>query len=252
MKENLKKFLSVILSVMMLTAITSCGKDKRKSQLEDATGSTKQAEALEKAKEESLAESKSDESVNQDKKQSDSYKQEKSDTVSSGSAQEENIEYAPGTLTDNSFESKFIGVKFSLPSDCRIMSKTDLDNQNDQVKKSDDEAQKYMNYEAVITNPDDKMQIIVCVDGNKGSYSELDYLAVVAENYRKAGADVEDNAYPKEIAGKEYLSISTSSNGGKVSYCVRKSGDYMITFITVCADGSEDKMDKLLGEFKKY
>ncbi len=252
MKEKLKKFLSVILSVMMLTAITSCGKDKRKSQLEEATGSAKQAEALEKAKEESQADNKADENAKQDEKKNSSAKNEQSNAVSSDNTQEENIEYAPGTLTDDSFESKFIGVKFSLPSDCRMMSKSDLDNQNDQVKKSDDEAQKYMNYEAVITNPDDKMQIIVCVDGNKGSYSELDYLAVVAENYRKAGAEVEDNAYPKEIAGKEYLSISTSSNGGKVSYCVRKSGDYMITFITVCADGSEDKMDKLLGEFKKY
>lgn len=244
MRDKIKKILSVILSVMMLFTIASCGKNKRKSQLEETTGSSSRADVLEKAKEESQSENKVGENT---------AKPDNSDNNdSSDDAQDEITEYSPGILTDNSYESKFVGVKFSLPSDYRMMSKSDIDNQNDQIKKSDSETQKYMNYETVITNPDDKIQIIVCVDANKGSYSELDYLAVVAENYRNAGAEVEDNAYPKEIAGKDYLSISTSSNGGKVCYCVRKSGDYMITFITVYPDGSEDKIDKILKEFKKY
>lgn len=255
--KNFKKTVLIALAVAAL--LSSCGKSEKKSQLTDPINESKKIVENELQEEDkNTSQDTIDKAYTPDKPNtsdaSDTKTESKNDnsSVSDNVTPDDGMEYSEGLLTENSYESKFVGVKFKLPSNCKMMTKSEIDDINSQIRQSDDESQKYMHYEANVACPDDNIQVIVCVDGNKGNFSDLDYLANVAEQYRSAGAEVDSDAYVTEIGKKEYLTISSSSNGGKVCYSVRKSGEYIITFISVFPEGSEDKMEKLLSEFKKY
>lgn len=253
----MKKFKKTVLIALAVAALlASCGKSEKKSQLTDPINESKKIAENELQGEDKKTSQDTDDTTDTSDtpNSSDTKAESKNDNakVSDNVTPDEGMEYSEGVLTENSYESKFVGVKFKLPSNCKMMTKAEIDDINSQIRQSDDESQKYMHYEANIASPDDNIQVIVCVDGNKGNFSDLDYLANVAEQYRSAGAEVDSDAYVTEIGKKEYLTISSSSNGGKVCYSVRKSGEYMITFISVFPEGSENKIEKLLSEFKKY
>lgn len=239
-KNIFKKYISCLLIAAMCVSIASCGITKKKSQLEEASTSSEQAKVLEEAKDHSkLAE--------HDKEEN------KSDAPAKNETPDKALEYSQGKLTDTTYESEYVGVRFKLPEGYQMEPASVINTQNELIAKSEDEGQKYMKYEAIVQNPDENIQVIVSVDRNKADYDEVTYLTNVASSYQAVeGAVIDNQVVTKKIGNKEYYTMKVSMNHGVIYYCIRKYADDFVTFIISYPEGSEAKLDKLMAEFKPY
>ncbi len=244
-KNIFKKYISCLLIAAMCVSIASCGVTKKKSQLEEASTSSAQTKVLEEAKDHSkLADSDS-----KDKNSSVNTEEE----PQKNTVPEKALQYAQGKLTETTYESEYVGVRFTAPKGYKLEPESVIKTQNELIAKSENEGQKYMRYEAIAANPDENMQVMVSVDRNKAEYDEITYLSNVASSYQAVeGAVVDQEVLTKPIANKEYYTMKISMNHGVIYYCVRKYADDMITFMIAFPEGNEEKVAELMSNFKPY
>lgn len=254
-KNFFKKCVMLTLTAALCVSVTSCKKEKKKSALEEASTSDAQTKVLEEAKSHSRIDS--DDAAATDSPASNS---ENSGSASIGGADgptdvyvsNEVKEYAPGKISGNTFESAYIGVKFTTPNGYTLAAEDFINKQNELFAASDNEGQKYLRYEAIIINKDEQMQVVVSVDGNKADYDELNYLGNVAATYRSIGAEIDETPLYATIAGHEYTTMKISSEQGNILYCVRKKDDHVIAFIISHPDNADDKIEAVMNAFTPY
>ncbi|MDD6484364.1 MAG: hypothetical protein PUF72_07300, partial [Clostridiales bacterium] len=175
-KKKLFGNLAVVLTAAALVMGTAaCKKAEKKSALREASSSDEQSEILEKAK----AQSRSGENEEKREEEGDTPSEENApaekSTEEAGAAVSDT--YAPGINTDSGFESAFIGVRFNTPAGYVLSPQQTIDEQNKVNADSGEENMKYMKYEASVVNDEKTMQVIVASDGNKGDFSEEDYIS---------------------------------------------------------------------------
>ena len=255
--STLKKALIICLASALCMTVSSCGKKEKKSALVGHGSSVTQTDGKkdkdkDKDKDNAKDKTENDKSADDDKAK-DTEKDKSGNASKSSKTEEELTVYEPGVLTADTYKSKFIGIKFDLPQGYNMASKEEIDKQNEVAANSEEERQRDVSYEAVITNQDSTIQFIVCVDKNKGSYSEEMYLAEVAKSYETIeGSDVSDMITDEEIAGKIYRSISITRNGSTIKYNIRKVGDNIITIIEAYVEETKSDAEMLMTHFKKY
>lgn len=264
-KEFFKRCLLVFMTAAMCVSLSACKKTEKKSALQEASTSDEQAKILEEAKSQANIETEGGESDTPDATQAPDGKAQTNNATNapvsgtdhpqtSNEDNQENTVYSPGTLTDVKYESAFVGVSFELP-DGFIMEYTpeDIKRTNEGLAQSENEGERYMKYEMNAVNQDENLQVIVNVDGNKGDYDDITYLANVAKNYETtAKAQVDRTATYQRIAGHDYAAMKINIATGNILYCVRKSGDNMISIIILVPEGSEDKVTDIMDNFKPY
>lgn len=251
------------MAAAMCVTVASCKKEEKKSALEEASTSEQQTKALEEAK----SQSKLDDNAEDSTKSSDTSDADKqgiidgangtTDIVTSdnaSSSSETPTEYEQGVLTDTSYESRYIGVKFSLPDGYEMVyTPEDIQRLNEQLSQDENEGQRGMKYELAVQNTTDNIQVIVSVDSNKGDYDEISYLSNVAANYEQSvGAEIDRTPVYATIAGKQYVAMRIKHNMGNILYCVKKTGTDMISFIISYPDGADDKLDTIMNAFTPY
>ena len=239
--DRLKKIILVITAVTISVAMASCGKsEKKKSALEEASTSDEQTKILEEAKSQSKI---------------DDEDGENTDTAIGGADAPTDIKVSDDSKssTEYAYQSELVGVKFTLPKGYQMESDDVIQYNNEQIAANGDETQRYMKYEAIIQNPDENIQVIVYVDGNKGDFDEMSYLAAVGANYESAtNAVIDKNPVYATIAGKEYTTMKISMNNGNILYCVRKQDDNIIAFIISSPEGADDKVATVMNSFRPY
>lgn len=256
-----KKCVILIMTAAMCVSITSCKKEEKKSALEEASTSASQTKALEEAK----AQSKIDENAEQQSSDKKSEKKAAKEGVIGGADGTTDIrvssdqstaptEYEQGTLTANTYESRYIGVKFSVPSGYAMeFTAEDVQRMNESMANSENEGQRNMKYEMAVANTEENIQVIVCVDGGKADYDEMTYLENVGKNYQNAvGAEVDTTPVYSTIAGAEYTTMKIQSKMGNILYCVRKKGEDMISFIISYPEGADNQLSEVMNAFQPY
>ncbi len=266
--DKLKKIVLIAVAAALCVAAASCGKKEKKSALEEASTSEAQTKILEEAKSQSKLDEDDEDIADTDSEQTDknttSKTEEKDTSVSTiGGADaptdikvsDKNTAAAPAQADfgEVAYQSEVVGVKFSLPEGYQMESDEVIKHNNEQIAASAEESQRHMRYEAIIQNPAENIQVIVCVDGNKGDFDEMKYLSGVAANYEKAtNAVIDRTAVYATIAGQEYTTMKISMNSGNILYCVRKQGDSIIGFIISSPEGADDKVATVMNSFRPY
>jgi hypothetical protein len=256
-----KKILLIALTAAMCVSVSSCKQEEKKSALREASNSEEQSELLEQAKAQSEAGSASpsptDESGNAVIGGADGPTDvwvEGESNANEASGESAPAEYAPGTLTDTTYESAYIGVRFTVPDGySMVYTPDDIAHLNEQLANDANEGQRSMKYEMSVANTDENMQVIVSVDGDKGDYDEITYLSNVAANYENAvNAEINRTPFYATIAGVQYTAMQIKTGQGDILYCVRKNGSDMITFIISYPDGADDKIGNVMNAFQPY
>lgn len=262
-----KKIALLVMAASLCVTVASCGKEEKKSALEEASTSEEQTKVLEEAKAQSetggaeaTAEPEGDAVIGGADGPTDVWVNSGTDDAeNTGSAASEEDSSAPasyeaGTLTDSTYESRYIGVKFSLPEGYEmIYTPDDISHLNEQLAHDENEGQRSMKYEMAVQNAAENIQVIVSVDGNKGDYDEISYLSNVAANYEQSvGAEINRTPFYATIAGKQYTAMQIKHDMGGILYCVRKNGTDMISFIISSPEGADDKIAAVMNSFTPY
>ena len=152
-------------------------------------------------------------------------------------ADDEEQEYKRGILTDTTFESEFIGIKYDAPSDWMLYPEEKLDESMEMMAIGDGEFGFDTVFVSVQELPSRDISEIIYMDNVKQRLKNYDSMEVV------------DN---KTIAGKEYHSLLCKNvKEATVIYC-RKKNDYMVSvIITINADSSRT-FDEVTGCFSEY
>lgn len=255
--EKLKKIILVITAVTISVAMASCGgSKKKKSALEEASTSEAQTKILEEAKSQSkLDDDEDEENADKSDKKGKTEDKKSNNTVIGGADAPTDIKVSDNSKSSEeiAYKSELVGVKFTLPEGYQMEPDDVIKYNNEQMAASGEESQRNMRYEAIIQNPSENIQVIVCVDGNKADFDELSYLSAVGANYESAtNAVIDRNAVYAMIAGKEYTTMKISMNNGNILYCVRKQDDNIIAFIISSPEGADDKVATVMNSFKPY
>lgn len=270
MKINqfVQKCIILAAAAVLLFSFASCKKEEQKSALREASSSEEQAELLEKAKKQSGIDedtTEEDASSQQNTSSSSSEENQTPNSQTSGQSSSSNSQstssqasrpqtYTAGTLTDKVYESNYTNLKFELPSGFEMeYSPEDIKTVNAQLASSENEGSKYMKYEMSALNRSENIQVIVSVDGNKGDFDEVTYLAYVAQNYETTvDAEVDRTATYQQIGGDEYAVMKIKIPTGSIRYCARKQGDDIISIIVLCPQDEDEKAQSTLDSFKPY
>lgn len=254
--EKLKKIILVITAVTISVAMASCGgSKKKKSALEEASTSEAQTKILEEAKSQSKLDDDEEENADTSDKKEKTEDKKSTNTAIGGADAPTDIKVSDNSKSsaEIAYKSELVGVKFTLPEGYQMESDDVIKYNNEQMAASEEESQRNMRYEAIIQNPSENIQVIVCVDGNKGDFDEVSYLTAVGANYESAtNAVIDRNAVYAMIAGKEYTTMKISMNNGNILYCVRKQDDNIIAFIISSPEGADDKVATVMNSFKPY
>ena len=261
-----KKCMVIMMTAAMCVTVTSCKKEEKKSALEEASTSEEQTRVLEEARSQSGLGDEAADSGEAQISASPSAADEAviggadgpTDIVASDEAASSSSEvpasYEAGTLTDTTYESRYIGVRFSMPEGYEmIYTPEDIQHLNEQLAHDENEGQRGMKYEMAVQNTTDNIQVIVSVDSDKGDYDEITYLSNVAANYEQSvGAEIDRNPSYATIAGQQYIAMRIKHSMGNILYCVRKNGTDMISFIISYPDGADDKLSTVMNSFTPY
>lgn len=183
--------------------------------------------------------------------------------------QEENVpEFSKGTLSGSSWESEWIGMRFTAPEGSRMSTEEELDQLMGISEEllAEDLSGAQLKYEELASVSEmmcydelTKSNVVVSVDRMPFEMSEEDYserlelllTSVSALKYEKQG---EDEAV--EIAGIPYLKCTYRVEGlGQVmqtDYYVRMIGDRAVSLAVTFEEGNEEQAASLSGGFAAY
>lgn len=154
--------------------------------------------------------------------------------------------YEEGTLTDTSYESEFIGVKFEVPDDWAI----------EKPDRSEFGLEDNTYGELVTGIPNKEVILLAVVEGESPLFTETTYLDGVKEELSSAGYEnIEDSYDTISVAGEKYKVLSAEihemGESAKQSFCARKIGKYVVVFL-VTQQENGTPLEELLSDFKEY
>jgi len=172
--------------------------------------------------------------------------------------------YERGILTETSFESKFLDIKFDLPQGFVMATEEDmLQIMNigletmDKNKMVVDFAKLTTVYEMMASSPMGFPNVSVMVERLiLSSLSTDQYLEALKANLLNVSAidyEISDKFIEVEIAGQTYKQLSAVLSGLNVfqNYIFRKQGNRMAGFITTYTLDTGEEMDLLMSGFSK-
>ena len=177
------------------------------------------------------------------------------------------IEYEKGLLTETSFESKFIGIRFTLPEGFVMATAEDIDEMmgiGAEIVGLDQKTVDYANlttvYEMMASAPAGSPNVIVLAEKLLlRSISENQYIDALKEQLKNLSTM--DYTFGEEItsvniAGREYKKLTAYANANGVDimqdYIIRKSDNRIVGFITTYTEDNTEALDKLMNGFSAY
>lgn len=177
-------------------------------------------------------------------------------------------EYAKGILTDSSFESEYIGLRFTLPEGMIMATEEDMDAMIDfggeviyKDNASDllDYAKANSVYEMMAVSADQTANVIVVVEKLPLSNMTVDqYIASVKTQLQETnlGYVIADETTSFTVGGQEFTSLTTEVENSNVKmtqqYVVRKQDNRIIALIFTTAEGVTDIHEQLVSAFAPY
>ena len=177
--------------------------------------------------------------------------------------------YEKGILTDTSFESKFLNLRFTIPENFTMSTEAELIQMVEMGAEvlSDDLKEKYdylkadTVYEMAAASKTGAPSIMVGVEKlTLKSATVQHYINILTEsvpNSNKVVAyEVREAEKVRQIAGQEYkrLSFSGIANGIPFiqDYYINKIDDRMVFFIVVYLEDTTQEVEEILSSFTPY
>lgn len=183
---------------------------------------------------------------------------------SSKKSKDTNVEYEKGKLTDTTYESEFINVKFTLPQNYIMANSNDLDDQMeaiyDQMGLGDyiiSSAASRTSLEMSVFNKNGFPAMNVMVEKILRNMDEETYMEVLKSNFNSANGVyfILGNTTSSKIAGKKYqclpMTISVGNYQVHEDFYIRKQDDRIIAFIIAYTSDTASQADTLLNAFTK-
>lgn len=176
------------------------------------------------------------------------------------------IEYAQGKITDDGFESEYIGMRFTTPEGFIMATEQEIEtamNAGADIMEMDEDkveaAKEISVYEMMAVAPAGSPNVVVMTE--KLSLQNMDeetYFSALKTQLGQTGVAYEfsDDIETVDIAGQSYkMLVTEASYYGQAltqKYYIRKSGERMISIITTSNPDTEEELEKLMGGFSKY
>ena len=178
-------------------------------------------------------------------------------------------EYTRGTITDNHYESAWIGLKVDLTDDYVMGDEEEINSMidfgGDAIYKDEDKqildyAKANSVYEMMAATPDQTANLILMTEKlslkNTTEEQYIDSLKSQLTAMTDIQYTVQDDVTDVTVGGLTFKQLSTTcvSNGVTINqnYLVLKKGDRMIAFISTYMDDKADSMQALLNAFTPY
>lgn len=177
-------------------------------------------------------------------------------------------EYAKGILTDSSFESEFIGLKFALPEGMIMATQEDMDSMvdfggeiiyKDKASEVLDYAKANSVYEMMAVSADQKVNVMVVIEKLPLSNMTVDqYITSLKTQLEGTGLGyvISDETTTYTVGGQDFTALSTEVESAEVKmtqvYAVRKEGNRIIAFIFTTAEGNTQQHEQLVAAFTPY
>lgn len=186
-----------------------------------------------------------------------------------GSKESSKNTFEKGTLTDSTYESKFLNIKFTLPEGYTLMTQEMMDQQvefsNEIVYKDKDK--KVIDYAKAVTvnemmateNTANVPNVNIAIQNLLGEkVSEAEYIESLKKQLTDTGFayTFDDVKKDVELAGEKFsvLYCSANYNGLELKqecYVRKESGRMMILTVTY-TDDTKDAKEALMGSFEAY
>lgn len=182
----------------------------------------------------------------------------------------EKLSYKKGTLTENSFKSEWMGLKFAVPKGVIMSSQEELDETMRLIEEATTgkEIEGALNYEELslvyemnLVWQDNGLILQMLVERVPESATIDDYLEGMEEELRlieESGLTyiVDDQLYSEEIGGKKFsnfgYTVYYEEVGMRQENYLRKQDDRIIVISIMCQEGTEDSIPELLDCFTAY
>lgn len=178
-------------------------------------------------------------------------------------------EYTRGVLTENSFESEFLNLRFVLPEGFNMMSQEDMENTFGFVMDAmfDEEIADYVQeaviYEMVATAPMGIPSLIVMLEKLPVRDMTIrDHIETMKsdaiEEMISVGMEItfSDEIITVEIAGETYTQVSAViymfGIDTNQKYLFRQIGDMMVNIIVAYMPGVETEVQMLMDAFEPF
>lgn len=241
---NIKKWGLAIGLLSLMLAFSGCTSNtKTSTQTKESASDTKK------------------ESASDTKKETESEKKEE---------EVKDVEYERGILTDTTYESSFIGIRYNLPENSILSTQEEADellqfgadlmyDKNNTKQAVIDYAMAQVVGEMIVTSADQLSNLVISVEKlPMKNISEAQYLDASTAQILKADMQYEriGENQTMTIAGQDYLmmTMQTSFTGVTITqqYAVRKIDDRMIVFVITDGGAAEGDIENLMSGFSKY
>ena len=182
--------------------------------------------------------------------------------TTSSSSEEAEAEYTRGTLTENSFESKFLNLRFTLPDGFNIISETDLNalNASRGFAKDLDFMNEYVVYEMIAMTPINVPSVSVIVEKLSVMGITIEaYIEDFKEEMLKGGFDnisFADETIKVKFAGETYTQVNVTLYvlGTEINqkYLFRQIDDRVVNIVATYTPETEAEMQILLDAFDSF
>ena len=182
-------------------------------------------------------------------------------------AESVNIPYEKGILTENGFESKYLGIRFTAPEGF-VMATEDyifslLDIGADMMMGESSEFVDYAKlatvYEMMVSAPDGWPNVIVMVEKLEQEDITVEQYFDILKGQFSSMPSVNygfSDITSVEIAGQTYQQMVATGEANDMAatqkYILRKIDDRIVGFITTNGPDTESELDILMGAFTKY
>lgn len=177
------------------------------------------------------------------------------------------VEYTKGTVTDTTFESKFLNLKFALPEKFTMVSEEELDSYvqfaaekmySDDAKTMIDYAKASVVYEVMAKNDLGSSVSIVVENLNGKDVSIEQYIEIAEKQLTSTGLayTFADSTTKETVAGNEYtrLDATVEANGASMTQNMyfQKIGERMVLMTYSYTPDSEADFQIMKDAFTSY
>jgi len=169
--------------------------------------------------------------------------------------------YQKGTLTETSFESSYLGIRFTLPKGFTMLTEKQLlslvESSAGQDSTTNDYVQQASVYEMMASAPTGLPNVILMTEKPFLTNITMDmYINVVKIRLsiqNTMECTIDDEITSVEIAGQSYKKFTAHVVGRDISqdYFIRKQDDLIVAFITTYSSDTKTELDALMKGFSK-
>ncbi len=179
--------------------------------------------------------------------------------------------YKKGTLTGNSYESEWIGLRFTAPKGTKLTSQKEMDENmrllaealgEIQPGEALDYAELSVVYEIEAEWPSDNMTMLFAIEKLEGAKTIEEYADETREELELLTGDgisyiVDDEIYPVTVGGQEFYNFGcVLYYGDEIAMCqenyFRIQDDRLIGICFIGENKSKDNIQKVLNCFSEY